>query len=177
VKRGRVAAERSRASRALQRKPADVKKLGRIERGAGKRWRDGLRQHYNDRRLDAAGIVRLLGLGGLTKHRLSPRESQAIRGLRFLMASKVLGGEAREQRSRGGNSSLHQSPQPLSFRRERRTRRNQLSPHRGIDLRLARLFAPAGVLASGTTLSASVRPSPACRRLALGARRPDGPCH
>ena len=25
----------------------DVKKLGRIQGGAGKRWRDGLRQHYN----------------------------------------------------------------------------------------------------------------------------------
>jgi hypothetical protein len=27
----------------------DVKKLGRIERGAGKRWRDGRWQHYTDR--------------------------------------------------------------------------------------------------------------------------------
>jgi transposase InsO family protein len=33
----------------------DVKKLGRIERGAGKRWRDGLRQHYTGRYTDAAG--------------------------------------------------------------------------------------------------------------------------
>jgi len=32
----------------------DVKKLGRIERGAGKRWRDGKQQHYTD----AAGRVR-----------------------------------------------------------------------------------------------------------------------
>jgi transposase len=32
----------------------DVKKLGRIERGAGKHWRDGKRQHYTD----AAGRVR-----------------------------------------------------------------------------------------------------------------------
>jgi transposase InsO family protein len=36
----------------------DVKKLGRIERGAGKRWRDGLRQHYTGSYTDAAGRVR-----------------------------------------------------------------------------------------------------------------------
>jgi transposase InsO family protein len=36
----------------------DVKKLGRIERGAGKRWRDGMRQHYTGRHLDAAGRIR-----------------------------------------------------------------------------------------------------------------------
>src|SRR5215210_2433722 len=36
----------------------DVKKLGRIEGGAGKRWRDGHRQHYNARRRDAAGVDR-----------------------------------------------------------------------------------------------------------------------
>jgi transposase InsO family protein len=36
----------------------DVKKLGRIQRGAGKRVRDGLRQHYNPRRRDAAGVDR-----------------------------------------------------------------------------------------------------------------------
>ena len=33
----------------------DVKKLGRIKGGAGKRWRDGLRQHYNPTYTDAAG--------------------------------------------------------------------------------------------------------------------------
>jgi len=33
----------------------DVKKLGRIQGGAGKRVRDGLRQHYNTRLTDAAG--------------------------------------------------------------------------------------------------------------------------
>jgi transposase InsO family protein len=33
----------------------DVKKLGRIKGGAGKRWRDGLHQHYNSQRTDAAG--------------------------------------------------------------------------------------------------------------------------
>jgi transposase InsO family protein len=33
----------------------DVKKLGRIERGAGKRWRDGVRQHYTGSFTDAAG--------------------------------------------------------------------------------------------------------------------------
>ena len=36
----------------------DVKKLGRIERGAGKRVRDGLRQHYRPRPKDAAGVRR-----------------------------------------------------------------------------------------------------------------------
>jgi transposase InsO family protein len=36
----------------------DVKKLGRIQGGAGKRVRDGLRQHYNPRRRDAAGVKR-----------------------------------------------------------------------------------------------------------------------
>src|SRR5438874_11677159 len=35
--------ERSRPGELLH---IDVKKLGRIERGAGKRWRDGTRQHY-----------------------------------------------------------------------------------------------------------------------------------
>jgi len=33
----------------------DVKKLGRIEGGAGKRWRDGLRRHNTPTRTDAAG--------------------------------------------------------------------------------------------------------------------------
>jgi transposase InsO family protein len=33
----------------------DVKKLGRIERGAGKRWRDGKRQHYTGSYTDKAG--------------------------------------------------------------------------------------------------------------------------
>ena len=33
----------------------DVKKLGRIQGGAGKRVRDGLRQHYQPRRTDRAG--------------------------------------------------------------------------------------------------------------------------
>jgi transposase InsO family protein len=36
----------------------DVKKLGRIEGGAGKRWRNGHKQHYNARRRDAAGVDR-----------------------------------------------------------------------------------------------------------------------
>jgi transposase InsO family protein len=36
----------------------DVKKLGRIHGGAGKRMRDGLRRHYTPRRTDAAGNVR-----------------------------------------------------------------------------------------------------------------------
>jgi transposase InsO family protein len=36
----------------------DVKKLGRIQGGAGKRVRDGLRQHYNHRPSDAEGVRR-----------------------------------------------------------------------------------------------------------------------
>ena len=36
----------------------DVKRLGRIQGGAGKRVRDGLRQHHNARRIDAAGVRR-----------------------------------------------------------------------------------------------------------------------
>ena len=36
----------------------DVKKLGRIDGGAGKRWSDGVRQHYNPRKRDAAGVDR-----------------------------------------------------------------------------------------------------------------------
>jgi transposase InsO family protein len=33
----------------------DVKKLGRIKGGAGKRWRDGMRRHYNSQYTDQAG--------------------------------------------------------------------------------------------------------------------------
>jgi transposase InsO family protein len=36
----------------------DVKKLGRIQGGAGKRVRDGLRAHYNPQATDAAGVRR-----------------------------------------------------------------------------------------------------------------------
>jgi transposase InsO family protein len=36
----------------------DVKKLGRIEGGAGKRWRELPKQHYNRQRRDAAGVDR-----------------------------------------------------------------------------------------------------------------------
>jgi transposase InsO family protein len=36
----------------------DVKKLGRIQGGAGKRVRDGLRRHYNPTKRDAAGVRR-----------------------------------------------------------------------------------------------------------------------
>jgi transposase InsO family protein len=36
----------------------DVKKLGRIQGGAGKRWREQPRQHYNPRHRDAAGVRR-----------------------------------------------------------------------------------------------------------------------
>jgi transposase InsO family protein len=44
--------ERSRPGELIH---IDVKKLGRIKGGAGKRWRDGLRQHYNATYIDAAG--------------------------------------------------------------------------------------------------------------------------
>src|SRR2546429_3684484 len=36
----------------------DIKQLGRIQGGAGKRWRDGLQQHHNPRRTDKAGSIR-----------------------------------------------------------------------------------------------------------------------
>src|SRR6266545_2597712 len=47
--------ERSKPGELLH---VDVKKLGRIERGAGKRWRDGKRQHYTGKYTDAAGRIR-----------------------------------------------------------------------------------------------------------------------
>jgi transposase InsO family protein len=47
--------ERSRPGELIH---IDVKKLGRIERGAGKRWRDGKQQHYTGSYTDAAGHVR-----------------------------------------------------------------------------------------------------------------------
>ena len=47
--------ERSRPGELVH---VDVKKLGRIEGGAGKRWRDGLHQHYRPRYTDAAGRLR-----------------------------------------------------------------------------------------------------------------------
>jgi transposase len=36
----------------------DVKKLGRIQGGVGKRWRNGIRQHFNPTYTDKAGRVR-----------------------------------------------------------------------------------------------------------------------
>src|ERR1041385_3242535 len=47
--------ERSRPGELVH---VDVKKLGRIEGGVGKRWRDGTRPHYRPRRRDAAGVDR-----------------------------------------------------------------------------------------------------------------------
>jgi transposase InsO family protein len=47
--------ERSRPGELIH---VDVKKLGRIEGGAGKRVRDGLRQHKRRRNTDAAGVRR-----------------------------------------------------------------------------------------------------------------------
>jgi transposase InsO family protein len=44
--------ERARPGELLH---VDIKKLGRIERGAGKRWRDGRRQHYTGSYTDATG--------------------------------------------------------------------------------------------------------------------------
>jgi transposase InsO family protein len=47
--------ERSRPGELVH---VDVKKLGRIEGGAGKRWRDGAKQHYTGSYTDAAGVRR-----------------------------------------------------------------------------------------------------------------------
>jgi transposase InsO family protein/transposase len=47
--------ERSRPGELIH---IDVKKLGRIERGAGKRWRDGMRQHSTGSFTDPAGRIR-----------------------------------------------------------------------------------------------------------------------
>jgi transposase InsO family protein len=47
--------ERSRPGELVH---VDVKKLGRIVGGAGKRWRDGHRQHYTGSYTDAAGVRR-----------------------------------------------------------------------------------------------------------------------
>ncbi len=47
--------ERSRPGELVH---VDVKKLGRIEGGAGKRFRDGVRQHNRRRRTDAGGVRR-----------------------------------------------------------------------------------------------------------------------
>ena len=44
--------ERSRPGELVH---VDVKKLGRIQGGAGKRWRDGLHQHYNPTHTDRSG--------------------------------------------------------------------------------------------------------------------------
>src|SRR3954462_1892046 len=53
---GLEAAERYEKARPGELIHIDVKKLGRIQGGAGKRVRDGLRQHYNPRHTDAAGV-------------------------------------------------------------------------------------------------------------------------
>jgi transposase InsO family protein/transposase len=55
---GLESAERYQRERPGELVHIDVKKLGRIQGGAGKRVRDGLRQHYNPRRRDAAGVDR-----------------------------------------------------------------------------------------------------------------------
>jgi transposase InsO family protein len=47
--------ERSRPGELVH---VDVKKLGRIQGGAGKRIRGGIRQHHNPRRTDRSGIIR-----------------------------------------------------------------------------------------------------------------------
>ena len=51
-------AVRYEASRPGELLHIDVKQLGRIQGGAGKRWRDGLQQHPNPRYTDQAGTVR-----------------------------------------------------------------------------------------------------------------------
>src|SRR3954454_23748487 len=55
---GMEPAERYERERPGQLIHIDVKKLGRIQGGAGKRVRDGLRQHYNPSPKDAAGVRR-----------------------------------------------------------------------------------------------------------------------
>jgi transposase-like protein len=55
---GQEPAERYERQRPGELIHVDVKKLGRIQGGAGKRVRDGLRQHYNPRRTDKSGHVR-----------------------------------------------------------------------------------------------------------------------
>jgi transposase InsO family protein len=58
---GRIGLEqpvRYEASRPGELLHIDIKQLGRIQGGAGKRWRDGLQQHYNPRLTDKAGNVR-----------------------------------------------------------------------------------------------------------------------
>ena len=47
--------ERSRPGELVH---VDVKKLGRLEGGVGKRWRGGVRPHYTPKRRDAAGVDR-----------------------------------------------------------------------------------------------------------------------
>ncbi len=47
--------ERSRPGELVH---VDIKKLGRIERGAGKRWRDDQKQHYTGSYTDTAGVRR-----------------------------------------------------------------------------------------------------------------------
>jgi hypothetical protein len=51
-------AERYQRGRPGELRHIDVKKLGRIEGGAGKRVRDGVRHHRRRRRTDAAGVRR-----------------------------------------------------------------------------------------------------------------------
>src|SRR2546422_5975528 len=58
---GRIGLEqppRYEASRPGELLHIDIKQLGRIQGGAGKRWRDGLQQHYTPRLADKAGNVR-----------------------------------------------------------------------------------------------------------------------
>jgi transposase InsO family protein len=55
---GQEPAERYQRDRPGELIHVDVKKLGRIQGGAGKRVRDGLRRHYNPRRTDTSGHVR-----------------------------------------------------------------------------------------------------------------------
>jgi hypothetical protein len=55
---GLEAAVRYERSRPRELVHLDVKKLGRIQGGAGKRTRGGIRQHYNRRQVDAEGHER-----------------------------------------------------------------------------------------------------------------------
>jgi hypothetical protein len=78
-----------------------VKKLGRTEGGAGKRWPDGLRQHYNRTVTDAAGVRGNRRRLGVRPCRGCPRK----RGRSSLMGFSGMGiGEGRAP-GRGGPHS------------------------------------------------------------------------
>src|SRR5215204_2308835 len=78
--------ERSRPGELVH---VDVKKLGRIERGAGKRWRDGKHQHYTGSYTDATGRRRR-AVGWEFVHVATPRCSRTRRRRRRSASSVAL---------------------------------------------------------------------------------------